>query len=93
MIGKYVIVRTYSAGVHAGVLQARDGKEVTLKDARRLWYWKGAFTLNAIAEKGVGKGSKISVAVPEILVTEAIEVIPVTEAAEKNLREFEAHNP
>jgi hypothetical protein len=35
--GKYVIVRTYSAGVFAGNLQSRDGKEVVLTDARRLW--------------------------------------------------------
>jgi len=26
---KYVVVRTYSAGVHAGELVSRDGKEVT----------------------------------------------------------------
>ena len=28
LIGKYVIVRTYSAGVHAGWLYERDGREV-----------------------------------------------------------------
>ena len=35
--GDYVIVRTYSAGVFAGTLVRREGKEVELKDARRLW--------------------------------------------------------
>ena len=35
MIGKQVIVRTYSAGVHFGRLVERDGKEVVLNDARR----------------------------------------------------------
>jgi hypothetical protein len=44
--GKYVIVRTYSAGVHFGRLVARRGKEVDLADARRIWFWKGANTLN-----------------------------------------------
>ena len=39
MIGKYVIVRTYSAGVFAGTLKIKDGKEVELIDARRLWLW------------------------------------------------------
>jgi hypothetical protein len=93
MEGKYAVIRTYSAGVHAGVVKSINGKEVTLTNARRLWYWKGAFTLNAIALKGVGEGSKISEAVPEILLTEAIEVIPATEEAQKNLTEFAAHTP
>ena len=35
--GMYVIVRTYSAGVFAGKLVARNGREVKLKGARRLW--------------------------------------------------------
>ncbi len=75
-----VIVRTYSAGVHIGTLKERNGKEVTLTNARRLWSWAGAFTLSAVATKGVDRGnSRISVAVPEILLTEAIEVIPVSE--------------
>ena len=40
--GPYVIVRTYSAGCFAGTLVSRKGKEVEMKDARRLWYWKGS---------------------------------------------------
>ena len=39
---KYVIVRTYSAGVFAGDLESRNGQEVVLTNARRIWYWKGA---------------------------------------------------
>ena len=36
--GKYVIVRTYSAGVFAGNLLSRNGQEVVLKNARtRIW--------------------------------------------------------
>lgn len=31
-----VIVRTYSAGVHVGTLHSREGREVVLKDARRI---------------------------------------------------------
>ena len=38
MARDYVIVRTYSAGVHAGIMVSRNGKEVVLKNARRLWY-------------------------------------------------------
>ncbi len=34
--GRYVIVRTYSAGVFAGELEGRNGQEVVLRNARRL---------------------------------------------------------
>ena len=91
MIGKQVIVRTYSAGVHFGMLDSRDGREVVLTDARRIWYWEGAFTLSAVAMKGVKKTSKLSVSVPQILLTEAIEIIPCSEAAAKILSEIKPH--
>lgn len=83
--GKFVVVRTYSAGVHVGALSKRDGKEVTLTDARRIWSWKGANTLHEIANSGVGKGSRISETVTSVLLTEAIEIIDATEAARANL--------
>ena len=68
-----------------------NGKEVVLKNARRIWYWEGAFTLSAVATEGVSKSSKLSVEVPEILLTEAIEIIPCSEAASANLRTLKAH--
>ena len=80
-LGPEVIVRTYSAGVHVGTLKSREGKEVVLLNARRVWHWQGAFTLNAMALTGVDrKNSRISLAVPEITILEAIEIIPVAEA-------------
>jgi hypothetical protein len=79
--GTFVLVRTYSAGVHFGTLAKQDGKLVTLTTARRIWSWKGANTLNEIANGGVGKGSRISNPVPEIELTEAIELIPVSDEA------------
>lgn len=84
-----VLVRTYSAGVHYGELEQRDGKEVTLKNARRIWYWDGACSLSQIAVDGLPNNGnqKVSVTVPNILLTEAIEIIPMTETAIKNLSE------
>jgi hypothetical protein len=93
MIGKQVVVRTYSAGVHFGTLVAREGKEVVLSDARRLWYWDGAFTLSAVSTAGIGPRSKLSVSVPEILLTEAIEIIPTSPEASEILRTMPAHDP
>lgn len=84
--GQFVVVRTYSAGVHAGELVSQNGKEVTLKNARRIWYWRGANTLHEVATKGVGPGSKVSVAVESIDLTEAIEVLQATDEGATNLR-------
>ena len=80
---QYVIVRTYSAGVHAGELVSRNGKEVVLKNARRLWYWSGAASLSQLAMEGVKNPGqcKFPCEVSEITLTEAIEIIPTTAAA------------
>lgn len=84
---QYVVVRTYSAGVHVGVLAARNGQEVTLKDARRIWRWYGANTLHEIALHGIDiENSRVSEPVAEITLMQAIEIIPATAEAEKNLR-------
>ena len=82
----YVVVRTCSAGVHVGVLESQDGKQVVLSTARRLWYWKGAFTLSEVSQTGVAGGSKLSVAVPRITLTEAVEIIPASMEAAQILR-------
>lgn len=80
---KYVIVRTYSAGVFAGYLENRNGKEVTMKNARRLWYWKGASSLSQLAMEGVKYPleCKFPIEVTQILLLEAIEILDVTEQA------------
>jgi len=87
MESEFVIIRTYSAGVHCGNLRSRKGKEVILENARRIWRWYGAKTLNEIANHGVDQEkSKISEPVKEITLIEAIEVIPCTNKAEDNLK-------
>lgn len=85
---KYCVIRTYSAGVHTGYVKERSGKEVTLINARRLWKWAGAFTLSEIAVNGVSDPDrcKFSTEVPEITLTEAIEIIPCTQKAEEIIK-------
>ena len=90
---QYVVVRTYSAGVHVGELVESAGKEVQLANARRIWNWQKRFTLHEVATAGVGEGSKVSVAVPGILLTEAIEVITCSADGAKLLREAKAYSP
>lgn len=85
----YVIVRTYTAGVFAGNLVARKDKEVTLSNARRLWYWKGAASLSQLAESGTSQPNscKFPETVSQIILTEAIEILSVSDKAQKIIQE------
>lgn len=82
---KYVIVRTYSAGVFAGYIKSRKGQEVIMTEARRLWYWKGAASLSQLAMQGTSDplGCKFPCAVDKIELLNAIEIIDVTPKAKK----------
>jgi hypothetical protein len=83
----YVIVRTYSAGVFAGYLEKRDGKEGVVRQARRLWFWDGAASLSELAEYGVSKPAncKFPCEVDKIELTEIIEVLSVSKEAQDNI--------
>lgn len=87
MIGKYCMVRTYSAGVFAGTLEERNGKEARLTNARRIFYWDGAASLSQLAMTGTSKpkSCKFPIPVNEILLTEVIEIIPITDMAKASL--------
>lgn len=85
-VGQFVLVRTKSAGVHFGTLISRDGTVAVLRDACRLWRWSGAFTLSAVATSGpLHEGSRRSVPVPLIELTESIEIIGVSATAKEVL--------
>lgn len=86
-INDYVMARTYSAGVFAGYLQSRDGKEAVLTKARRIWYWSGAASLSQLATDGTSKpdACKFPCEVAEVLLTEVIEIIPITDKARESI--------
>lgn len=89
MIGKYVIVRCDRAGVFAGTLSEKNGREVTLTDCRRLWFWSGAASISQLAVDGTSDKikCKFTVTVQKIILLEAIEIIPCTDVAEKSIKE------
>ena len=80
---KYVIARTYSAGVFAGYLDKKEGKEAVLLNARRLWQWAGAASLSQMAMEGTKspENCKFPCEVIRVELTEVIEVLDVTEKA------------
>ena len=87
--GRYVIVRTYSAGVFAGTLESRTGQDVVLRNARRLWYWAGAASLSELAVRGTSQPTncKFPVPVDRVELLQAIEILDVTSQAQQSIAE------
>ena len=86
LIGQYVIIRTYSAGVWAGYLKEKVKNEVYLTEARRMYKWVNieGISLSGIALNGLSKESNICAPVP-IVWLEAIEIIPCSENAKQSI--------
>lgn len=87
MMNEKVLVRGDKSGVFFGTMVAKDGREVTLKDCRQLWYWSGAASISQIAAEGVKRPNecKFTVTVPEIVIMDTIEVIPCSPEAILNI--------
>lgn len=85
-MSKY-IVRGDRSGVFYGDITSRDGREVTISNVRRLWYWDGAASLSQLAAEGVKKpgNCKFTMTVSSITILDAIELLPCTEEAEKSI--------
>lgn len=84
----YVIVRTYSAGVFAGYIESRNGQEVVMRKARRIWYWDGAASLSQLAMEGTSKpeNCKFPCEVDKVELLNAIEILTCTKKAEKSIK-------
>lgn len=84
---KKVIVRGDRSGLFFGTLVKRNGREVELKNCRRLWYWDGAASINQLAVDGTAEpdNCKFTVAVEQIEILDAVEIIPCTDKAIKSI--------
>ena len=96
-IGKKCIIRTYASGVHFGELVSQSGRQVELKNARRLWRWDAAphgISLSEVAKHGpVGSRSQICCVVDEISILDSLEVIPCTDEAAKVIEGAKVYTP
>lgn len=83
MLNRKVIVRGAKSGVFFGTLANKEGTEVKLTNCRRLWYWEGAASISQLAVDGAKKPNecKFTVTVGEIVILDAIEIIPCTDKA------------
>ncbi len=83
-MAKMVMVRSTNAGVFYGKLVSRDGDTVTMKNARRVYYWDGAATLSELATRGPSKPQNCKFPGPtagEHLILGVCEIIPITDEA------------
>jgi hypothetical protein len=91
---RYCVIRTYSAGVHIGYVAEFGTKHpqyARLLNSRRLHYWEGACSLSQVAIDGVDADkSRIAVTLPEIELTDVIEVIPCSVKAKEFFEGAEA---
>jgi hypothetical protein len=85
---QYYIVRTYSAGVFAGYIESRNGQEVVMRNARRIWYWSGAASLSQLAMEGTNDpdSCKFPCEVDRVELLNVIEIINVTEKARSSIQ-------
>lgn len=88
-IGRKCIVRCYSAGVFFGevkeVTSDANGLNVRLGNARKVWYWDGAAAVEQLSQEGCNDSSKITVTVPDLVVANAVQIIPCANKAVKNI--------
>lgn len=89
MDSKYYIIRGTKSGVFFGQITSGSGQEVELRNVRKLWYWDGACAVEQLAVDGVTNpsGCRFTVVVPEMVVTDAIQIIPCSDKAAKILQE------
>ena len=88
LLGKEVVVRAEGAGVFFGTLVGKEGNEVQLKDARKLYYWSGAKTVEDLAVKGVKypDNCQFTIVVDNIIINNYIQILPCTKKASISLK-------
>lgn len=81
------VVRCAQAGVFFGQIKERNGDEVTMINARKLWYWEGACAVEQLAVDGTKKPGdcKFTVMVSEMVLTGVIQILACTDKAAESL--------
>lgn len=84
---EYKMIRGDRSGIFVGYLKSLNGKEAILLEARRIWYWTGAASISQLAIDGTNNPTncKFPQAVSKIQITDAIEVLDVTDKAKKSI--------
>lgn len=90
---EYVVLRPgmKGAGVWAGYLVRRHGNEAELRQARRIWRWRGAASLAELAERGTSNPKECMFPAPMgcIQHLDVVEVLLCTDAGRRSIQEVE----
>jgi len=92
LIGKYVIIRSYGAGVFFGILseveKCEDKWMVELLNCRRLWYWAGACSITQLAVDGTKspEDCNFTITEPSIVVSAVIEIHECSDKAIESIK-------
>jgi hypothetical protein len=92
-IGKYALVRAYASGVHFGKIKAYDPeiRHAVLEDTRIIHSWSGKrLSLHEISLESIVNG-RLTVSIPQNMVTDVIDILFVSAEAEAHLKEFPAY--
>ena len=83
LIGKHVIVRSNLSGMLFGILTAKNGTELTLKNVRKFYYFSGANTCEDLATQGAlnKENCKMTVEIEEMVISEYCQILPCTKQA------------
>ena len=89
-IGEKVIVRANMAGVFFGTLVSKKKDQVLLSNARKIYRWQGANTVEDMADKGFvnSENCKITVVVSEIEIYGVAQTLTCTEKAINNIEKI-----
>ena len=80
---QFYIVRANEAGVFFGKIESRTEHEVVMTDVRKIFYWDGACAVEELALNGTKKpgNCKFTVVIPQMIITNPIQIIPCTDEA------------
>lgn len=76
-----VLVRSRDSGVWMGRLVSREGSDVTLTEARKIWRWRGANTTSELALNGCSVEYSRVAAPVDVTVVGVCELITSNEDA------------
>jgi hypothetical protein len=84
---EFKIVRGQATGVFAGYVEKRNGQEVVMRNARRIWYWAGAASLSQLAMEGTSKPESCQFPTPvdRVEILDVIEILDVTSKAKTSI--------
>lgn len=89
LVGEYVIVRANEAGVLFGKATEITSNTIALDDCRKIYNWKGAYTVEDISKYGINDDSKVTVNVDGMIIANYCQVLPCSSQSYNVIKNIE----